>query len=163
MRPGAAPYTALLALFGMAAEEHSTRLPELPSVEPGTQRLLIIDQYEELYTTADAQQRECFEQSLLQLIGARTIFLLPAMRADFYTNLMDSPVWAAVRDHRLEITPPRGDALRDAIALPARDVGVTWTLPWSSGSCQTQVTNRAYSRSSRKPWSCCGRMPNAWR
>ena len=125
MRPGAAPYTALLALFGMAAEEHSTRLPELPSVEPGTQRLLIIDQYEELYTTADAQQRECFEQSLLQLIGARTIFLLPAIRADFYTNLMDSPVWAAVRDHRLEITPPRGDALRDAIALPAHDAGVT--------------------------------------
>ena len=124
MRPGAAPYTTLLTLFGMLEHERSPRLPELPPVEPGTHRLLVIDQYEELYTTANAQQRECFEQSLLQLIGSRTVYLLPAMRADFYTNLMDSPVWATVRSHRLEITPPRGDALRDAIALPARDVGV---------------------------------------
>ena len=37
---------------------------------------------------------------------------------------MASPLWEQIREHRLEITPPRGDALREAIALPARDVGV---------------------------------------
>ena len=45
------------------------------------------------------------------------------MSADFYTNLMDSPVWATVRNHRSGDHTPRGNALRDAIALPARDVG----------------------------------------
>ena len=51
-------------------------------------------------------------------------YLVLAARADFYANLMASPLWPQIREHRLEITPPRGDALREAIALPARDVGV---------------------------------------
>jgi hypothetical protein len=37
---------------------------------------------------------------------------------------MASPLWPQIREHRLEITPPRGDALRQAIAVPARDIGV---------------------------------------
>lgn len=47
-----------------------------------------------------------------------------SVRADFYANLMTSPLWPAIRAHRMEITPLRGDDMRQAIALPARDVGV---------------------------------------
>ncbi len=65
-----------------------------------------------------------FEQALLQLLQTPDCYLVLAARADFYANLMASPLWEQIRDHRLEITPPRGDALREAIALPARDVGV---------------------------------------
>ena len=50
--------------------------------------------------------------------------MIIAVRADFYANLMASPLWDTIREHRLEVTPPHDDALRDAIALPARDVGV---------------------------------------
>ena len=86
--------------------------------------LLVVDQYEELFTIAGAEQRASFEQGLLHLLVATDFYLLLAARADFYSNLMASPLWPQIREHRLEITPPRGDALRDAIARPARDIGV---------------------------------------
>ncbi len=90
----------------------------------GTRLLLVVDQYEELFTTAAAPERDRFEQTLLQLLAVPDFYLVLAARADFYANLMASPLWPQIREHRLEITPPRGDALREAIALPARDVGV---------------------------------------
>ncbi len=70
------------------------------------------------------EQRSQFEQVLLQLLQVPDFYLIIAARADFYANLMASPLWDAIREHRLEVTPPHDDALRDAIALPARDVGV---------------------------------------
>ena len=73
---------------------------------------------------ATAAERSPFEQALLQLQAADDFYLVIAARADFYANLMASPLWEQIREHRLEVTPPRGDALWEAIALPARDVGV---------------------------------------
>ena len=98
---------------------------QLPPMAAGTRLLLVVDQFEELFTTATADQVGRFEQALLRLIGAPDFYLIVAARADFYANLMASPLWPRIPpDHRLEVTPPRGDALREAIALPARDVGV---------------------------------------
>ncbi len=62
--------------------------------------------------------------ALLQLQAADDFYLVIAARADFYANLMASPLWDQIRTHRLEVTPPHGDALREAIELPARAVGV---------------------------------------
>ena len=96
----------------------------LPGMEEGARLLLVVDQYEELYTVARAKQRKQFEQALLRLTDMPDTCRILAARADFYANLMTSPLWPAINQHRLEITPPHGDALRQAITLPARDVGV---------------------------------------
>ena len=95
-----------------------------PAVETGTRLLLVVDQYEESFTVAESEQRKAFEQALVELKAVPDVFLVLAARADFYSSLMGSPLWEQIREHRLEITPPRGDALRQAIAMPARDVGV---------------------------------------
>ena len=130
MRPGAAPFTALTTLLdlpGMDGGEDGAgpaAAPTLPPGAAGKRLLLVVDQYEELFTTAPAPQRDRFEQALLQLLAAPDFYLVLAARADFYANLMASPLWPQIREHRLEITPPHGDALREAIALPARAVGV---------------------------------------
>ncbi len=46
-----------------------------------------------------------------------------AVRADFYGDLMTSPLWPVSRGERVEITPLRGAALREAIVRPAAAVG----------------------------------------
>jgi hypothetical protein len=79
---------------------------------PGIRALLVVDQYEETYTVATGAQRARFEQALVEQLQAPDFYLVLAARADFYANLMASPLWAQIRAHRLEITPPRGDDLR---------------------------------------------------
>ena len=114
MRPGAAPYDTLAAL---------------PAAEPGTRLLLVVDQYEELYTMAGAEQRRQFEEALAGLQTQPDVYTILCARADFYANLMSSALWPAISRHRMEITPLRGEELRQAIAQPARDVGVTIEPP----------------------------------
>ena len=80
MRPGAAPYDTLAALVGLNTAPLVTPAPHtsapstttsgalaLPTAD-GTRLLVVVDQFEELFTTAAADQRERFEQVLLQLL-----------------------------------------------------------------------------------------------
>ena len=111
MRPGAAPYDTLAALLDLRTPAADT--PPGPGqlrlkIADGTRLLVVVDQFEELFTTASAEQRSRFEQALLQLLQTPGFYLLIAARADFYANLMASPLWEEIRDHRLEMTPPRG-------------------------------------------------------
>ena len=125
MRPGATPCDTLAALLDPVVPADGASPGDASQTESAIVRLLlVVDQYEELFTTAPASQREPFEQALLQRLQTPDFYLVLAARADFYSSLMASPLWDQIREHRLEITPPRGDALRKAIALPARDVGV---------------------------------------
>ena len=114
MRPGAAPYDTLIGR---------------PAVEPGTRLLLVVDQYEELYTMAGAEQRRQVEEALAGLQTQPDVYTILCARADFYANLIGSALWPAISSHRMEITPLRGEELRQAIVRPARDVGVTIEPP----------------------------------
>lgn len=123
MRPGAAPYTTLAALLNL---RQRTLDAPLPAVAAGTRLLLVVDQFEELFTTAAADERVRFEKALLRLVSTPDCCLIIAARADFYANLMASPLWEQIPRPPLRgnhAAPPHGDALRDAIALP-HDVGV---------------------------------------
>ncbi len=124
MRPGATPYTTLLSLLGLPYAASDGPPAALPAVAASTRLLLVVDQYEELYATAAVDQRKPFEQLLLRALAVPGVHVILCARADFYANLMTSPLWPAIRAHRMEITPLRGDDMRQAIALPARDVGV---------------------------------------
>ncbi|GEM_PF-6074999 len=46
------------------------------------------------------------------------------MRADFFPDLMNSPLWPIPPSQRLELAPIRGEALEQAIRLPAEQRGV---------------------------------------
>ena len=136
MRPGATPYDTLAALLDLhtvdrapaAGDEWRRRLvrtrPQPSRRRAGRACCWWSTSTRSCSPRPTADQRSHFEQALLQLQAAPDFYLIIAARADFYANLMASPLWEQIREHRLEVTPPRGDALREAIALPARDVGV---------------------------------------
>ena len=124
IRPGTKPYDTLAAILRKRKKTTSNTGFHIPQIPDGTRLLVVVDQYEELYTVASSEQQGEFEQALLQLTTAPRCYVIVAARADFYVHLMGSLLWRQIQDHRLEITPPRGDALRQAIALPARDVGL---------------------------------------
>ena len=113
LRPGADPQKALQEAV---ANPSTTAL-----------RLLIVDQFEEIFTLARAQGdagRAAFCDALLALAGSGWHVVLTA-RADFYGDLMRLPkLWPEVREHRFELTPLGRDALREAIVGPAERIGV---------------------------------------
>jgi hypothetical protein len=93
---------------------------------PSVSLLLVIDQLEELFTLANASERAPFLDALRALRVERRCAVVFMLRADFFGALMESPLWAERRGQlsRVEVSPLRDEALREAIALPARAVGV---------------------------------------
>ncbi|HWO18787.1 MAG TPA: tetratricopeptide repeat protein [Kofleriaceae bacterium] len=96
------------------------------AVAPWPRRLIYVDQFEEVFLDdgEDHASRAVFFARLSALARMPGVALLLGMRADFYSDLMRSPVWDDFKDHRVELTPLRGAALREAIARPAERVGV---------------------------------------
>ncbi|MEV6280978.1 AAA family ATPase [Nocardia sp. NPDC051832] len=157
MTPGPDPVGALLAAVSARAADTSTELAEpdstgevettsaatpladeAPTAETitrtladwgtGLRRLLIIDQFEELFTLCpDDDQREVFLSALehLAIRGERepTAVIL-AVRADFYARCVDIPVLEDALKHRSYLLGPmRLDELAEAITRPAELAG----------------------------------------
>ncbi|HEX7842251.1 MAG TPA: CHAT domain-containing protein [Kofleriaceae bacterium] len=94
---------------------------------PSVSLLLVVDQLEELFTLANASERALFLDALRALRAERRCVVVFTLRADFFGVLMESTLWAERRGQlsRVEVSPLRDEALREAIAVPARAVGVT--------------------------------------
>jgi WD40 repeat protein len=132
MRPGANPAERLAEALGrdegrgMRDEglvDPSSLIPR-PSSLGEKRLLLLIDQFEELFTLASREELFRFVAAFQALRHAPQVTLLIAMRADFYPELMTSALWPIDPAQRLEVAPLRGDALRAAIEGPAQAVGV---------------------------------------
>ncbi|MFE9725829.1 hypothetical protein ACFYQ5_20080 [Streptomyces sp. NPDC005794] len=130
--PGAKPVRALAELWGRAtgldpAAVHEQlaasdgRLPEpLPGRVPC--RLLVVDQFEEIFTRCeDAAERERFIELLAT--GPRVVL---GLRADLYGSCLAHPLLVrALRHGQVTVPPMTGDELRAVIERPARAVGLT--------------------------------------
>jgi hypothetical protein len=138
-RPGAAPDTALCAALDaldprlrpatdayLAAEDASSAQAALAPATGGPGRLLFLDQLEEAFHQGadDRGEHARFYARLSALARVPGLALLLNMRADFYGDLMHSPAWDLFKDHRVELAPLRGAALRPVITRPAETVGV---------------------------------------
>jgi len=118
LRPGTKPLTAL-------ADALSATPEQLASATFNQRTLLFIDQFEELFTLAEAAQAQGFLDALNVLIGKQNLYILLTVRADFYPDLMACSLWQPIRANRLELTPLGDEELRAAILQPAAQVGVT--------------------------------------
>jgi len=106
---------------------HSARLIA-PGAEPpldladGEHDLLIVDQFEELFTQChDAERREQFIRALLSRRGPVVI----GLRADFYGEVSaDAELAGAIARNQVLLVPMRDDDLQRAIAEPARLSGL---------------------------------------
>ena len=149
MRPGQHPLAALAERLGCSPET-------LSSVTFSERTLLFVDQFEELFTLAEAGEAQAFLKALQELIGRPNLFILLTVRADFYPDLMASSLWQPIRANRLELTPLGDDELWAAIVEPAAHVGVT-----VDEALAVQLIADAAGRAGccpwyRRPWCCCG-------
>jgi WD40 repeat protein/serine/threonine protein kinase/two-component SAPR family response regulator len=144
MVPGSRPFEELeLALWSVAVEpppnlvEPMKRdtggllrtLRRILPATPGAQLLLIIDQFEELFTLVDDQElRTFFLDSLLTAIRAplSPLRLVVTMRADFYDRPLAMQVWGEILKENTEIVLPLNPSeLTWAVREPARRMGVS--------------------------------------
>ncbi len=124
MRPGAQPVETLVRTLGGDLSQLDQAVAALLAAQPGAQRLLlVVDQFEELFTQAAHEEQARFIAAIKALQAVESCTLIIAMRADFYPDLMNSELWPVEVGRRLEIGPLRGEALRQALEQPATDVG----------------------------------------
>jgi WD40 repeat protein/serine/threonine protein kinase len=99
----------------------------LRDTPPERRLVLLVDQFEELFTLChDEQQRRAFIGNLLHaanMPGGRTLVLI-TMRADFYGNCAAYPDLARIlSNHQALVGPMTTEELRQAIEQPARRAG----------------------------------------
>ena len=124
LRPGEAPLAALRAALDGDPAHPTQAVSDLLSTHPDARRLLlVVDQFEELFTLARADA-ELFQQALPGLAETPNCYVVLTVRADFYPDLMGGALWREIQAHRAEVLPLDEDELRQAIVRPAEDVGV---------------------------------------
>lgn len=102
----------------------ASSLHEVVSATPAdSKQLLIVDQFEELFSVSRAEALQ-FIHGLKEQISSATCAVVIAMRADFYPEVMACPLWSEVRQHRVELAPLDADGLRQAIVGPAKRLAV---------------------------------------
>jgi hypothetical protein len=116
LRPGEAPLAALQTAVGDVVNLSNLQ-------PPPSHLLLIVDQFEELFTLARTD-REPFQQAILRLSQTPGCYVVLTVRADFYPDLMTCPLWPQIQAHRAEVLPLDEAGLRQAIVRPAEDAGV---------------------------------------
>lgn len=124
MRPGTYPLTTLTETLQGLVDTNNWQPPTRVGAATLDRILLVVDQFEESFTFAEPTQVRPFQDALLKLIDAPRCYVVITVRADFYVDLMNSPLWSQVSKRRLEVLPLKADGLREAIVKPAANSGV---------------------------------------
>lgn len=96
----------------------------IPISDPGERTVLIVDQFEELWTQCDHPQREEFVRALAEL-DDKTVVVI-GMRADFYGRAAEVPfLLPLLDDSPIVVGPLTEHQLRDVIVAPAVMSGMT--------------------------------------
>ncbi|MCL4832083.1 MAG: SUMF1/EgtB/PvdO family nonheme iron enzyme [Caldilineaceae bacterium] len=130
MRPGATPLVSLSETLGL---NPSTLQLNGPRADGGKPTLLVIDQFEELFSYQARAQRPTaqedptgpFLSALGKLMEQPNLYILLTARADYYPELMDCSLWREIQANRLELSALGEEGLRAAITRPGAQVGVT--------------------------------------
>jgi WD40 repeat protein/transcriptional regulator with XRE-family HTH domain len=114
LTPGEHPMAALDTQLGLAGDPDQH------------QRLVVVDQFEELFTACtDGAEQAAFLDALHELAGRESVRVVAGMRADFYSEALRWPVLvSAVQDNQVVVGPMTEDELRSAIVEPARLAGM---------------------------------------
>ncbi len=88
-----------------------------------TAALLIIDQFEELFTLSAPEAQERFAELLGKICSAADVHVLLSLRDDFLFHCHAFPALAPVFDSLTPLGPLSGDGLRQALTQPAIKCG----------------------------------------
>jgi formylglycine-generating enzyme required for sulfatase activity len=87
--------------------------------------LLVIDQFEELFTLANPTHREEFVKVLAHITSCPRVRTIVTLRSDFYGACIESPVLAdLLKDGSYPLAPPGLSALFEMITRPAQLAGL---------------------------------------
>lgn len=124
IRPGETPLAELKTALGNDLANPKLAVTQALASQPNAQRLLlVIDQFEEVFTLT-REDAAPFQKALLHLIDTPNCYLILTVRADFYPELMESPLWRNIQSYRMELVPPDAVGLRQAIIRPAENADV---------------------------------------
>ncbi len=143
MTPGRQPFEALeAALLRVAIEPPPTLYEQLTAGENGLRRaarrilpdddsqlVLVIDQFEELFTLADPAIAETFLDGLAGAVGddRGRVRIVVTLRADFYDGpLRHRSFGELLREGTEVITPMSAEEIEVAITKPVEPLGVTF-------------------------------------
>ncbi len=159
MTPGSQPFEELeAALLRIAVNPPASLLEQLTAgasgirravrrvvPERGSQLLLVIDQFEELFTQASPATAQAFLDALVDAVedphGALRVVL--TLRADFYDRPLRHRAFGELLRHGTEVVTPMGPSdLERAIDGPAERVGVRFE-PGLLADIVTDVADRA--------------------
>jgi hypothetical protein len=126
MRPGDRPTDQLARALAGDVATVSAIIDSFVARHPPAERILVfVDQLEELFTLADATERQRFIAMLRILRAEPRCYLLLALRADFLGAFLNSALRPALTGiSRIDVMPLRGEALAEAITAPAMRAGV---------------------------------------
>jgi len=124
LRPGEQPGVALAGALG-GVSLHAA----LGRLEPGTRLLVVVDQFEEVFTVCtDPAERAAFLEELASAADAATdgrLLVVLALRADFYGACASHPRLARLLGaNQVLVGPMRPDELGRAIEEPAAAAGL---------------------------------------
>jgi len=122
--PTSQPLTALATAIGMPAGQ----LTDFIEREPTERLVLVIDQFEEVFTLCknDAEREQFFAMLLAAVARADHKFcLVVVMRADFLDKCSQHVALAKkIQEHQIIVTPMTAEELKEAIKAPTRQVGL---------------------------------------
>jgi WD40 repeat protein len=135
--PGNRPFQALAQSLAGELSDDSEALQQLlefeddaVAVEVATkwrqrheQGLIVLDQFEELFTQNPTEVQEQFSELLARLALDADIHVLLSMRDDFLFHCSDQPALAPVFSELTPLRAPTGAALRRAVVQPALKCG----------------------------------------
>jgi WD40 repeat protein len=127
MRPGERPADRLAKAIDGSLDAAAAAIGALVARHAPRERVLVfVDQLEELFTIAEPAERRRFIAALRALRSIPQCYLLLAIRADFFSILLDSELGPEVARtiSPLIVASLRGAALAQAIRAPAMLVGV---------------------------------------
>ncbi|MCX2949424.1 hypothetical protein [Lentzea sp. NEAU-D7] len=128
MSPGGRPWASLLDELGAAGDDEAAVTEAVDALPSGTALLIVVDQFEELYTLCDADERTAFIDGVLALAGRedRRIRLVLGVRADFYGRCAEHPgLIEVLRCNQVLVGPMGREELCEAVSRPALSVGLS--------------------------------------
>ena len=141
LTPGTDPFESLeVALLRIAVNPPPSLVGQLRNGARGVLRgarrclgsdddrlLIVIDQFEEVFSSASSDDANSFMEALSVAVEDPTtpVRLVITLRADYYHRPLEHPAFARlVKETSVEVTPLAGDEMERAIVEPARGLGV---------------------------------------
>ncbi|WP_343950275.1 ATP-binding protein, partial [Nonomuraea longicatena] len=101
------------------------RAARLSGAPPGARLVLVIDQFEEVFTVADAESRTTFVAALASAAAGGSVMVVLGVRADFLARCAEhDPLAEAMENGQFVLRPMTCERLRSTITGPAAAAGL---------------------------------------